>query len=462
MAKRILIGLGVAVLFMSIVLSTAILLTPYLSRQVALANPSAISATPTATPTSLPAPTATATPSATPIEGAAFAVTRTDADGKTNALDPFLHTPLVVQMLDADTNAPLPGITTYFVSKGSDLLVVAIDPRRRYLTALRQVTHQKIGRGPFVFSGGIAALPALNGADVFVSMHPLTDAATAADWLALGAEIPAVEHFLPAQDECVNADQIVMGAHTIIGGPVSILPVAPLVAGDARTTPPGDWAWLALRGEITGKIEGAPAQSTLGTLLAAGGGALRFKVYALDRTPTGDRLAVLAGWCLEPLDHASPDSLLKWVEYGMRHGDPYALAQLVADPPYDTVQYGPYRFENQGTLNRETLGREAQAAGLKSAQCLGYAIYRAGERIELFEIFTSNWSAGWDTAQARGTPYAVLAFLPTKRSAGTLATTDGLYLNYVGIPRASDIPRDLAPCPDLLAPPAGATPTLPR
>jgi hypothetical protein len=272
----------------------------------------------------------------------------------------------------------------------------------------------------------LAALVSQTGTDLEITMQPTSNFKTARDWLAQYADAPDLDRWgLATRDECIDADRISAGIKKVGETPVALLPFPAQILTEAQTAPVADWAWLALNANAGG-LDRALFREKLAALNAAGGGVLRLK---------------------------SPDSLLKWLEYGTLRGDGYVLGQLTADPPFDVLLYGPYRAEGQGTLNRETLVREAKVSGLgKAIKCLGYSTYRTGERVELFEVVTGDWTPGWDTWQARENPFAVFAFMPMRRSTDSLETTEGLYLNYLGVPQKSDIEQGFAKCPDLVGP----------
>lgn len=263
----------------------------------------------------------------------------TNPEGKVMFQDPMNNANVSVQVVSYETNEPLSDISVSFISNGAQLLVISVDPQNQYLPSIQEIDYQQIGYKYDEGSAKLAAPPKQMGiVEVLLLMKLISTFQTAKDfWAWINSNnMPNLERWsFLSQDYCIDSDKMSRSWKVAVGITSFVLPgPKDLMESISSITVFQDWVYIAAMAEIGQDThvdrvkEGVPE------------GIIRWRVYSINGIQIGVP-AVPIGWCLEPLNRTSKDSILKWFEYGLDKSDMFVFEHLSGD----RIQYSSFGIE---------------------------------------------------------------------------------------------------------------------
>lgn len=339
--------------------------------------------TPTATSTHVPSPSPTpGLPTPVSAPGYAHASAQTDPQGRFTFTDPLNGRSLSVTVADRTTRQPLPGIAVTLVSSGAEVLLVATDPTGKHVPGLKEVRYAELGAAS---PGGAVQLVSYHRQSletVLLLVAVVEIEQNLQDWWDFAQDLPDLERWgFVSQEVCVSNDQATRGMQAAVGSALLLFPpfekAFPKFQDDIFVTFFTTLGDTALGDLIRDQIE------ALGLTLRPA--ITRWRLYHL-----GGAVSYLparpVGWCLEPLNPADPQDILRWVRYGMDHADLYPFETLTTESAVGYVNY----IEGGQTTPRQDFLADLDERLPSQPRCDGYYLYD-----NTLHIWTSGWAPAW-------------------------------------------------------------------
>jgi hypothetical protein len=327
---------------------------------------------PPPTTTELPpevSPTETSIPSVNP-EQAAVNQGMTDAAGQAAFQDPLTGGVLTVAAVDSETGSPVGGLQVWFMSLGTEVLILVRDPNRVYAPTIEEVLYDGPGANQTV---ELLILP-------YSIITQIQE-----DWYAYFMIYPDLDRWVVAVEEACSglpAVQPGMGGGEGADILMANLPVDAALNFSSNDTIP---ASQGVAEDLLATQAGSPVAEQY---LAQSPALIRWENLTLH--PEIPTLARPAGFCLEPLDRTDPQDLLAWVQHGLETGNAAVFEILAAE---EGVGYANYL--EGGQLNTQEEFLEDLALRLPSnASCDGYSFSDPW-----FQIWTSGWEPDWEITE---------------------------------------------------------------
>lgn len=360
------------------------------------------------------------------VGGTATGSGRSGSDGQVRFQDPLHGKELTVTFKDEQTGQPIEGIETWFASNGSEVLVIAHDPAKRYPDTARELRTSEA-----------RAIPLTKAVDLYQDF---------AKWKTFLGEFPDIEKWgKESQQLCVTPEQAGKGLG--LASDVLIGFVTKGTAAEVENALKEVYDADAAQG-TSNMLDGYAATQTPSIL--------RFTVFSIgDGFPLFLRLD---GFCLDPLDRQDPQSALRWLLYGVEQQELYPFSVLTTAEFYGYANY----IEGGDPVSRETFLQDL-AARLPSSHisCSGYE----GDN-QYVRVWTKGWSPPWEMTQVCYDGCSALQPPYQSSDAGFfLYNLEGewwLRVNYVNTPEKYYFsPYTLTPCsqPELHGTTSSETPS---
>lgn len=335
------------------------------------ADPSTAVPPPAATEPPPLTPTSTATPviSVNP-EQAIVGTSFTDDAGRIIFADPLLGDALTIFAIDSDTGAPVAGVQTWFMSLGTEVLILLRDPNRIYAPTIEEIPYEGLGPAPSI------ELTLFPYSAITLSQE---------DWFSYFLIYPDLDRWTIASEEtCAQHPDIQPG----MGGGegedtlTANLPVEAALTFTFFDTIP---ATQGVANDLQATQAGSPVAEQY---LNQSPSLIRWEMLSLH--PELPTLARPSGFCLEPLDRTDPQTILNWVQYGLENNS-LAVFELLA--AVDGVGYANYLEGGQINTSEEYLA-DLSARLPSGANCDGYSFSDPW-----FQIWTSGWEPNWEITE---------------------------------------------------------------
>jgi hypothetical protein len=294
----------------------------------------------------------------------------TNTAGEASFQDPLMGGLLTVAAVDANTRTPAAGVQTWFMSLGTEVLIVVRDPNRVYAPSIEEIPYEGLGSTP----------------TVEIILFPYSAITQSQEeWFSYFIIYPDLDRWAIASDETCAAPPVVQpgmgggeGADTLMAN----LPVEAALTFSAFDTIP---APLGLAEDLLVMQIGSPVADQY---LAQRPALIRWEALTLH--PEMPNLARPTGFCLEPLDRTDPQAILDWVQYGL---DTNTLAVFEILAAEDGVGYANYLEGGQSNTQEAFL--EDLALRLPTgASCDGYSFSDPW-----FQVWTSGWEPDWEITE---------------------------------------------------------------
>lgn len=316
----------------------------------------------------------------------------TGNDGFVIYEDPITEESYSFRIMDIGSNQPVEGVEVFFKSDGKEAFVVAYHPQEKYLPVM---TELNLITGAARLENYKNASPSHQGQDIVLSVIAVTELREFFwDWYDLVHDLPNLEKWgYDPQEYCVNPGQ---KAEILNTGADSIM----LLAFTYESIVSVDLDEM-LKHSLEMMLEYFDDEAVEGiiesNLEATKPAIVRWWVYDLTEDLPLTSI-VPFGWCLEPLNQTSYQSVADWLLYGIEMKDSYAFEQI-ADPegPYyaNYIEGGQPNTFNQFMDDIE----ERINAQNSNPVCEGFSVTVSITEYDVFSSFwvwTEEWYPDWE------------------------------------------------------------------
>lgn len=329
-----------------------------------------------------PSPAKPTTPPPTKHAGGqATGSDQSESDGQVRFQDPISNNILTVTLKDEQTSQPVEKIETWFVSNGTQVLVITHDPSNRYADTIREFRYSELSLQDSSGAKLAAPVQQLSLAAVILLVKIVDLYQDFTKWKAFFQDFPDIEKWSKETVQlCVTPDQASKGLG--LASDLLIGFVTKGMFGDQEIEVAFEEIFNEFGEEGTGTILDRYASTQTPSIM-------RFTVFSIkDGFPAFLRID---GFCLEPLNRQEPQSALRWLLYGIQEQEFYPFQNLAVSEFYGYANY----IEGGDPVSREKFLLDLEPR-LESSHvaCDGY---EASD--DVIRVWTKGWSPAWKMTQ---------------------------------------------------------------
>ncbi len=265
-----------------------------------------------------------------------------------------------VKVVDQTTQAPLPNIRVNYLLKEQKILVIASDPAKAYISFVTELPLQQVDA-------------ALNEISLFSPSDYLKNYA---NWQNSVGQVQDIEDFaIKTETKCINPEQTRQSIKTLIGDN------ALLITGTNSNADAMAQGIRMTAGELGQEVTVAELDNAISAQTPA---ILKWKIYQVSES-----LPLIIspdGYCLDPLNSASAESVMQWIQYGVAFKDTYPFEKI----SLEKMQYVNY-LEGGEEITQEQFLQDLAERIPNGAECAGILPYDEGTYI----VFFKGWSPAW-------------------------------------------------------------------